>query len=105
MAIHKFSLLTIYKMTKEDYEYLKSKCNLPSALFSYTIQEDDIVKIGKGSLIMSVRGDRDEENIKKMTEIESTPGFMFWHGSKESEEFRDKNKEAIADFFTRALLA
>ena len=92
-------------MTRENYEYLKSKCKLPAAILGYTVEEGSVVKIGKGSIIVSLRGDQDERNIEKMTAVESISGFMFWNNSKDGEVFYSKNKEAIADFFVQAFLA
>lgn len=92
-------------MTREDYEYIKSKCPLPAANIYYTIKKDEVVQIGYSSITITFRESNHERNIEGMTNIEKTPGFMFWHGSKESEEFSKLNKEAIANFFKKALEA
>jgi len=86
-------------MTKENYEYIKSKCKLPTVNLGYTVEEGGVIKISKGSIVVSLRGDQDEKNIKTMSKIESIPGFMFWNNSKEGEMFFNTNKETLIEFF------
>ena len=92
-------------MTQEDYEYIKSKCPFSAAILYYTIEKDGVVQIGYKSITITFRESDHDRNIERMTSIETTPGFMFWHGSKESEKFSKLNSEAIANFFKRALEA
>jgi len=92
-------------MTQEEYDYIKSKCPFHAAIIYYTIEKDGVVQIAYNSITLTFRESEHDSNIERMTNIEKTPGFMFWHGSKESEEFSKLNREAIANFFKKALEA
>lgn len=92
-------------MTLEEYNYLKEKSEYHAAMIYFTAMENGIVKIGRGSVTITFRDSEQEQNIERMSSVEKTPGFMFWHGSKESEEFKKANGEAIKEFFRKALAA
>jgi hypothetical protein len=92
-------------MTLEDYNYIKAKCAYRVAIIYYTIEEDGVVQIAYNSITLTFRDSDQERNIERMTNIEKTPGFMFWHGSKESEEFKKLNGKAISEYFLKALQA
>ena len=92
-------------MTLEEYNYLKANCAYPAANIYYTVKEDGIVKLMSGQITVTFRDSDQERNIERMTNIEKTPGFMFWHGSKESEEFKKLNGKAISEYFLKALQA
>ena len=78
---------------KEVYYQIKNdrpEDSLSIAVLQYTYQDfDRVIQIGRS---ITVVWDEDEENIEKMEDIASRPGFMFFNNSTEGIEFWSKNK-------------
>jgi len=78
------------------YEQIKSECQLPVALLTYTYKDFDGVLHPFGSITINF-GDSDEINIEKMEKIKSEYGefFMFFNNSTEGKEFWKNNPITI----------
>ena len=79
----------------EIYQQIKSECELPVALLSYTYRDFDGV-LHWGSIEISFK-DNDETNIEKMEKIKSKYGefFMFFNNSTEGKESWKNNPITI----------
>ena len=79
----------------EIYQQIKSECELPIALLSYTYRDFDGV-LQLGNITISFK-DNDETNIEKMEKIKSKYGefFMFFNHSTEGKEFWKNNPITI----------
>ena len=76
----------------EIYEQIKSECELPVALITYTYKDFEGVLHPFGGICVSFR-DSDEINIEKMEKVKNKYGcfFMFFNNSTEGKEFWKKN--------------
>ena len=81
---------------KEIYQQIKSECELPVALLTYTYKDFEGVLHPFASIDVSFR-DSDEINIEKMEKIKSKYGefFMFFNNSTEGKEFWKNNPMTI----------
>ena len=79
----------VYHQIKND----KTRESLPVAQLQYTYQDfDKVIQVG-GSIFID--WDEDKENIEKMEDIASRPGFMFFNNSIEGMGFWGNNKITI----------
>lgn len=80
----------------ELYQQMKSECELPVALLTYTYRDFDGVLHPYASIPINFR-DSDEINIEKMEKVKSKYGefFMFFNNSKEGREFWKNNPITI----------
>jgi hypothetical protein len=63
------------------------------ALLQYTFKDfNRVIQVG-GSI--PIKWDEDEENIEKMEDIASRPGFMFFNNSTEGMEYWSNNEIII----------
>ena len=78
------------------YQQMKSECELPVALLTYTYKDFDGVLHPFASIPINFR-DSDEINIEKMEKVKSKYGefFMFFNNSKEGKEFWKNNPITI----------
>jgi len=76
------------KEMKEVYYQIKNdrpKDSLSVAMLTYTYEDfDRVIQVGRS---ICVDWSEDVENIKKMEDIASRPGFMFFNNSTEGIEF------------------
>jgi hypothetical protein len=84
-----------YKVMNEFYQ-LKSECELPATLLTYTYKDFEGVLHPFASIHIDFR-DSDEINIQKMEKVKSKYGefFMFFNNSKEGKEFWKKQSITI----------
>ena len=73
--------------------YIQIKADIqkgrPKARLQYTFEDfDRNIQIGRS---INIIWEEDDENIAKMEDIASRPGFMFFNNSKEGMEFWSKN--------------
>ena len=84
------------KEMKEVYYQIKNDIpegSLPIALLQYTYEDfNRVIQVG-GSI--PIKWDEDEENIEKMEDIASRPGFMFFNNSTEGMEYWSNNEIII----------
>ena len=84
------------KEMKEVYYQIKNDIpedSLSIALLQYTYEDfNRVIQVG-GSI--TIKWDKDKENIEKMEDIASRPGFMFFNNSTEGMEFWSNNKITI----------
>jgi hypothetical protein len=80
----------------ELYQQMKSECELPVALLTYTYRDFDGMLHPFASIAINFR-DSDEINIEKMEKVKSKYGefFMFFNNSKEGREFWKNNPITI----------
>ena len=80
----------------EIYQQIKSECELPVALLTYTYKDFDGALHPFASINISFR-DSDDINIEKMEKIKSKYGefFMFFNNSIEGKEFWKNNPITI----------
>lgn len=85
----------IYEIRKI-YKQIKSECELPVALLTYTYKDFDGVLHPGASIAIDFR-DSDEINIEKMEGVKSKYGefFMFFNNSIEGREFWKNNPITI----------
>ena len=76
----------------EIYQQIKSECELPVALLTYTYRDFDGVLHPWGGIRINFK-DNDETNIEQMEKIKSKYGefFMFFNLSTEGKEFWKNN--------------
>ena len=81
---------------KEIYQQIKSECELPVALLTYTYKDFDGVLHPGASIAIDFR-DSNEINIEKMEKVKSKYGefFMFFNNSAEGKEFWRNNPITI----------
>jgi hypothetical protein len=81
---------------KKIYEQIKSECELPVAVLTYTLRDLTGGLHPFHSIVISFRDD-DEVNIKKMMDIKKTHRslFMFFNNSTEGKEFWKNNPITI----------
>jgi len=81
---------------KEVYYQIKNdrpKDSLSIARLQYTYEDfNRVIQVG-GSI--PIKWDEDEENIEKMEDIASRPGFMFFNNSTEGMEYWSNNEIII----------
>jgi len=84
------------KEMKEVYYQIKNdrpKDSLSIARLQYTDEDfNRVIQVG-GSI--PIKWDEDEENIEKMEDIASRPGFMFFNNSTEGMEYWSNNEIII----------
>jgi hypothetical protein len=84
------------KEMKEVYYQIKNdrpKDSLSIARLQYTYEDfNRVIQVG-GSI--PIKWDEDEENIEKMEDIASRPGFMFFNNSTEGMEYWSNNEIII----------
>jgi len=80
----------------EIYQQIKSECELPAAILTYTYKDFDGVLHPLASIPINFR-DSDEINIQKMEKVKSKYGefFMFFNNSEEGREFWKNNPITI----------
>jgi len=80
----------------EFYQQMKSECELPVTLLTYTYKDFEGVLHSFASIHIDFR-DSDEINIQKMEKVKSKYGefFMFFNNSKEGKEFWKKQSITI----------
>ena len=84
------------KEMKEVYYQIKNdrpEDSLSIARLQYTYEDFNRVIQVEGSI--PIKWDEDKENIEKMEDIASRPGFMFFNNSTEGMEFWDNNEITI----------
>ena len=82
----------------EIYQQIKSECELPAAILTYTYKDFDGVLHPFANIAISFR-DSDEINIEKMEKVKSEHGefFMFFNNSVEGKEFWKNNPITITN--------
>ena len=80
----------------EIYQQIKSECELPVALLTYTYKDFDGVLHPFDKIAIDFR-DSDEINIEKMEKVKGKYGefFMFFNNSTEGKEFWRNNPITI----------
>lgn len=80
----------------ELYQQIKSECDLPVALLTYTYKDFEGALHPFSKIHIRFR-DGDEINIQKMENVKSKYGefFMFFNNSKEGKEFWKNNSITI----------
>lgn len=80
----------------EIYQQIKSGCELPAAILTYTYKDFEGVLHPFANIAISFR-DSDEINIEKMEKVKSKYGesFMFFNDSTEGKEFWKNNPITI----------
>ena len=75
--------------TREIYFKCLMLSELPKGFVGYIFKDkENVIQLGSCiPLEFSTKEDIVSENLKKMKEIESIEGFMFWHDSNEGEKF------------------
>jgi hypothetical protein len=86
---------TTHSLNK-DYQQIKSECELPVGLLTYTYKDFEGVLHPFASIAIDFR-DSDEINIQKMEKVKSKYGefFMFFNNSTEGKEFWKNNPITI----------